>query len=66
MVQDEDLPCLLRVRYSHLIESLYLDIDGHVDVMAEIDLCLDWKKVTRDITEVGVAIDISAMAGFHP
>jgi hypothetical protein len=49
-----------------LIESLYLDIDGHVDVMAEIDLCLDWKKVTRDITEVGVAIDISAMAGFHP
>jgi hypothetical protein len=55
-LQDEQLPGLLRVRYSHLIESLYLDIDGNVDVMAEIDLCFDWKTITREITAVGVGV----------
>jgi hypothetical protein len=52
IMQDELLPPLLRMRFCHLIESLYVDIDGNVDIMAEVELCIQYDILTRHITPV--------------
>ena len=45
-VQNERLPASLRSKYVELICNMFINVGDNVDVLAEIQLSFDWKRLT--------------------
>ena len=46
-IRDDELPKALRTRYVDAMKSLFVDVGDNIDVLAEVQLCFNWEKLTK-------------------
>ena len=62
-IRDDELPKALRTRYVDAMKSLFVDVGDNIDVLAEVQLCFDWERLTRSPFKVSVDDPNMSMTG---